>query len=144
MACIFCAIVSGDAPSVTVSEDDSTLAFMDINPATPGHLLVIPKRHSTDLTDIPTDDLTAVTIQAQRLAKVALAELGADGVNLLNCCGADAWQSVFHFHMHVIPRYADTARDTLRLPWRPNQGSDRQALTDLGRRLAAAARSPES
>ncbi|GAA1481949.1 HIT family protein [Gordonia sinesedis] len=139
MACIFCDIVAGTAPSTIVAESDSTLAFMDINPATPGHLLVIPKRHSTDLTDIPADDLTEVTRVAQRLAKVALDTLDADGVNLLNCCGADAWQSVFHFHMHVIPRYADTTKDSLRLPWRPGQGGNPTAITDLGQRLATAA-----
>ncbi|MEP9394844.1 HIT family protein [Gordonia sp. VNQ95] len=138
MTCIFCAIVTGDAPSATIAEDDSTLAFLDINPATEGHLLVIPKRHSTDLLDISTDDLTAVTLTAQRIARVAIEVLGADGVNLLNCCGADAWQTVFHFHLHVVPRYADPARDRLTLPWRPGQGSDPDVLVTLGRRLSAA------
>ncbi|WP_245574061.1 HIT domain-containing protein [Amycolatopsis nigrescens] len=65
----------------------------------------MPKRHSKDLFEIPAEDLAAVTLAAQRIAKAAAAEFGADGVNLLNCCGAAAWQTVFHFHLHVIPRY---------------------------------------
>lgn len=138
MGCIFCGIVAGEAPAVTIAEDQTTLAFLDINPATAGHLLVIPKRHSTDLLAIDPDDLTAVTLTAQRIAKVAVDVLGADGVNLLNCCGAHAWQTVFHFHMHVIPRYADGARDQLTLPWRPGQGSDRAALIRVGERLTTA------
>lgn len=136
--CLFCGIVAGAIPSVKVAEDDVTYAFMDINPASDGHLLVIPKRHSTDLTDIPPDDLSAVTVAAQRIAKAAMAELGAQGVNLLNCCGAVAWQSVFHFHLHVIPRYTDKDKDRLGLPWRPGVPGDKDTLAALGQRLAAA------
>ncbi|GGF47540.1 hypothetical histidine triad (HIT) protein [Marmoricola endophyticus] len=134
-SCLFCAIVAGDVPSARVAEDETTYAFMDINPATTGHLLVVPKRHSTDLLEIGPDDLTAVTLAAQRIAGVAKAELGADGVNLLNCCGAAAWQTVFHFHLHVIPRYAS---DTLTPPWLPDQGGDADAIRATGARLAAA------
>lgn len=135
--CLFCRIVTGDIPSVRVAEDDDTYAFMDINPAADGHLLVVPKRHSTDLLDISPDDLAAVTAAAQRIAKVAMAEFGADGVNLLNCCGAEAWQTVFHFHLHVVPRYADQDKDRLLLPWTPTPG-DPGAITALGERLSAA------
>ena len=136
--CLFCAIVAGDIPSVPVAEDDATYAFMDINPASEGHLLVIPKRHSRDLLDIPADDLAAVAQAAQRIARVAVAEYDAAGVNLLNCCGADAWQTVFHFHLHVIPRYTDPAKDRLTLPWDPGQGGDSAAIAALGERLATA------
>lgn len=131
--CLFCGIVAGAIPSVKIAEDDTTYAFMDINPASDGHLLVIPKRHSTDLLDVPLDDLSAVTLTAQRIAKAVVAELGADGVNLLNCCGAVAWQSVFHFHLHVIPRFAD---DPLRLPWTPTPG-DRDEIVANHARLTA-------
>ncbi|KAJ1684615.1 hypothetical protein LUZ63_020370 [Rhynchospora breviuscula] len=133
--CLFCGIVAGDVPGTRVAEDEATYAFMDINPATPGHLLVVPKRHSADLLEIDPADLSAVTLAAQRIAAVARAELGADGVNLLNCCGADAWQTVFHFHLHVIPRYAD---DTMTPPWRPGAGGDADAVRATGARLAAA------
>lgn len=119
-----------------VAEDDATYAFMDINPASDGHLLVIPKRHSKDLLEIDSEDLRAVTVAAQRIARAAVKEFDADGVNLLNCCGAEAWQSVFHFHMHVIPRYADKSKDRLTLPWRPDAGGDHDAIAALAARLA--------
>ena len=84
------------------------------------------------------EDLVAVTRAAQRIAAVAVRELGADGVNLLNCCGADAWQTVFHFHLHVIPRYVDKTRDRLTLPWTPTRGR-MDTIAELGARLRAAA-----
>ena len=136
--CLFCGIVAGDIPSVRVAEDDTTYAFMDINPASDGHLLVVPKRHSRDLFDIQADDLTAVTLAAQRIAKAAVGELGADGVNLLNCCGAEAWQTVFHFHLHVVPRYVDEAKDRLVRPWEPGTSGDTDAIAARGDRLSAA------
>jgi histidine triad (HIT) family protein len=118
--CIFCKIVAGEIPSQTVAEDERTIAFMDISPATRGHLLVIPREHSRNLLEIGPEDLTAVTFAAQRLARTVTERLGADGVNLINSCGSAGWQTVFHFHMHVIPRYAD---DPLRLPWTPASGN---------------------
>jgi histidine triad (HIT) family protein len=114
--CIFCRIIAGELPSQIVDEDDLTVSFMDINPATRGHALVVPRRHSRDLLDVRADDLTATALGAQRLARRVMERLGADGVNLINSCGRAAWQTVFHFHVHVIPRYVD---DPLRLPWRP-------------------------
>lgn len=121
--CIFCAIVRGDVPAQIVDEDDRTLAFMDINPATRGHALVIPRRHSRDLLEIETDDLEATIVAAQRLARKMPDRLGADGVNLLNSCGRAAWQTVFHFHIHVIPRYEG---DPLQLPWTPAPGDQEE------------------
>jgi len=117
--CLFCKIVAGEVPSTRVREDERTIAFMDINPATRGHLLVIPREHATDVRDIGVDDLNAVMAAGQELARSMEEKLGADGVNLLNSCGRAAWQTVFHFHLHVIPRY-DT--DPLRLPWTPAPG----------------------
>jgi histidine triad (HIT) family protein len=92
---------------------------MDISPATRGHALVVPRRHATDLLEADAEDLAAVAVAAQRLAARAVDRLGADGVNLINSCGRAAWQTVFHLHMHVIPRYAD---DPLKLPWVPSPG----------------------
>ncbi|MBA2348924.1 MAG: HIT family protein [Solirubrobacterales bacterium] len=121
--CIFCKIIAGELPSARIAEDDRTIAFMDINPASLGHALVIPRSHTTDLHSIDSGDLAAVTASAQRLAGLAVERLGADGVNLLNCAGADAWQTVFHFHMHVIPRFAgQPEKDGLTLPWDPKPG----------------------
>jgi histidine triad (HIT) family protein len=117
--CIFCKIVAGELPATIIDEDERTIAFMDINPATRGHALVIPRAHSIDLLTVGRDDLLAVALASQRLAARAKERLRADGVNLINSCGAVAWQSVFHFHMHVIPRYED---DPLRLPWVPAPG----------------------
>ncbi|MDV2477065.1 HIT family protein [Rhodococcus zopfii] len=136
--CLFCGIVAGEVPHTKVSEDDTMYAFMDINPASDGHLLVIPKRHSVDLLDISSDDLTAVTLAAQRIARTVVEELGADGVNLLNCCGADAWQTVFHFHLHVVPRYVDKTKDRLVLPWQPGVPGRAGTIAGLGGRLLAA------
>ena len=117
--CIFCKIIAGEIPGQIIAEDEDTIAFMDINPATRGHALVIPRRHSRDLLEIDNDDLTATILGAKRLAERVKERLGADGVSLLNSCGEAAWQTVFHFHIHVIPRYTD---DPLRLPWTPAPG----------------------
>ena len=117
--CIFCKIAAGEAAATIVDEDEQTVAFMDINPATRGHMLVIPRRHSRDLLEIGVEDLQAVAGVAQQLAKRAVDRLGADGVNLINSCGRPAWQVIFHFHMHVIPRYEG---DPLKLPWVPGEG----------------------
>ena len=117
--CLFCRIVSGDVPSQRVHEDDRTVAFMDIAPATRGHLLVVPRVHARDLEEIDPDDLAACAIVAQDLAARVRDRLGADGVNLLSSSGEAAWQTVPHFHLHVIPRYRE---DPLRLPWVPAEG----------------------
>jgi len=117
--CLFCKIVAGEIPSERIDEDERTVAFMDINPATRGHALVVPREHSANLLEIEHDDLAATMAAAQRLARTASDRLGADGITLLNGCGAAAWQTVFHFHVHVIPRYEG---DPLRLPWKPGPG----------------------
>ena len=132
--CIFCKIVAGELPAAKIDEDERTVAFMDIAPATRGHALVIPREHSPDLLGIEPDDLAAANLAAQRLALRAKDRLGADGVNLLNSCGAVAFQTVFHFHLHVIPRYEG---DGLRLPWVPAAGDADEiaaAAQELGRR----------
>ena len=117
--CIFCKIIAGELPSQIVDSDDRTISFMDISPATRGHALVVPRNHVRDLLEIGQEDLEATAVAAQRLARRAKERLSADGVNLLNSCGQAAWQTVFHFHIHVIPRYED---DPLRLPWKPHAG----------------------
>jgi len=121
--CIFCKIAAGELPATIVDEDERTVAFMDISPATRGHALVIPRTHAADLLSVDTDDLAAVAVASQRLAARAKERLRADGINLLNSCGAAAWQTVFHFHVHVIPRYEG---DPVRLPWVPAPGDPRE------------------
>ncbi|MGH2854370.1 MAG: HIT family protein [Solirubrobacteraceae bacterium] len=134
--CIFCKIVARELPATIVDEDERTVAFMDINPATRGHALVVPRRHTRDLLSVDPEDLRASMVAAQRLAGRMSERLGAAGVNLLNSCGAAAWQTVFHFHLHVIPRYAD---DPLRLPWTPAVG-DAQEIAAAAQELARAQR----
>ena len=131
--CLFCKIVAGELPATRVYEDERTIAFMDINPGTRGHVLVIPREHAKDLLEIDLEDLAACSRTAKVMAERAVERLEADGVNLLNSCGQRAWQTVFHFHMHVIPRY-DT--DTLRLPWQPAPG-DRDDIAAAARELTA-------
>ena len=131
--CLFCRIISGELPSTRVDEDERTVAFMDINPATRGHVLVVPREHSADLREIGDEDLAAVARMGRRIAARQVERLGADGVNLLNSCGQVAWQTVFHFHVHVIPRYAG---DPLRLPWHPAPG-DRDAIAEAAAALTA-------
>jgi histidine triad (HIT) family protein len=130
--CLFCKIVAGDIPATVVREDERTVAFMDINPATRGHLLVVPREHSTNLLEIGREDLAACASAAQALAALVSDRLGADGVNVLNSCGRAAWQTVFHFHLHVIPRYAG---DPLRLPWTPGPG-DRDEIAATAAELS--------
>jgi histidine triad (HIT) family protein len=129
--CIFCAIASGDGPAEIVQEDDATVAFMDINPWTRGHALVIPRNHSRNLYEIEDQDLAATTAAAARLARIMRDKLGCDGINVINSCEPAAWQTVFHFHLHVIPRYDD---DPLQLPTRPRE-ADKGELAELGELL---------
>jgi histidine triad (HIT) family protein len=131
--CLFCRIVAGELPATIVDEDERTLAFMDVNPATRGHALVVPRAHAIDLHAIDATDLQACAIAAQRLAGRMRERLGADGVNVINSCGAVAWQSVFHFHLHVVPRYED---DPLKLPWVPAPG-DMDEIAAVGAQLRA-------
>jgi histidine triad (HIT) family protein len=129
--CLFCGIVDGSIPSQTIDSDERTVAFMDVAPATPGHALVVPRKHSADLLEIEPGDLTATVLAAQRLARRMEEVLDADGINLINACGAVAWQTVFHFHIHVVPRYED---DPLKLPWIPEEG-DRDEIARIAERL---------
>ena len=129
--CLFCKIVAGEIPSERVDEDEHTVAFLDINPWTRGHSLVIPRAHSKNLYEIGDEDLAHVSQAAKRLAVRLKERLGCDGVNLLNSCEPAAWQTVFHFHIHVIPRYDD---DPLRLPGAPQQ-PDQDELRALAEEL---------
>jgi histidine triad (HIT) family protein len=114
--CIFCAIASGDGPAEIIQEDEHTVAFMDINPWTRGHSLVIPRQHAKDIFEIEDNELAHVMTAVKRLATRIRDTLQCDGINLLNSAESAAWQTVFHFHVHVIPRYED---DPLQLPGKP-------------------------
>src|ERR1700752_2931936 len=106
MSCVFCTIVSGDAPAIRVYEDDDYLAILDIRPITRGHTLVVPKQHTVGLHDTPAETLAGMMAIGQRIARAARAsELRADGNNIAINDGRAAFQSVFHLHLHVVPRH---------------------------------------
>ncbi len=105
--CIFCRIVSGAIPASVVYQDERTLAFMDINQPTRGHVLVVPKQHWVDLFDISRDDATAAMETTRVVAAAVKRALNADGIQLWQSNGQAAMQDVFHFHVHIFARYHD-------------------------------------
>ena len=112
--CIFCKIVAGQIPCFKLHEDAETIAFMDINPGNPGHALAIPKAHAANLDEMPTALLGPVLATAQRVAKAVAATMKPDGINILQANGPGAGQSVFHFHIHILPRRIG---DELKMNW---------------------------
>lgn len=104
MSCVFCAIVAGEAPAIRIYEDDDYLAILDIRPFTRGHTLVIPKKHSVDLTDTPPETLTGMVTLGQRIARAVRSTELADATNIGINDGRAAFQTVFHIHLHVLPR----------------------------------------
>lgn len=133
MASIFSRIVSGEIPAARVYEDDLTLAFMDINPASRGHTLVICKEELSGLLDLPPDLLAAVTRTTQRVARAIVAALKPDGFNLVQNNGAAAGQVVFHYHVHIIPRWEG---DRALAHWKPGT-SDPATLQALASEISA-------
>ncbi|WP_295436975.1 HIT family protein [uncultured Thiodictyon sp.] len=134
--CVFCGIVRGDIPAIRVHEDAETLAFMDIQPASPGHTLVIPKIHAPDLLAIAEADLCAVTIVAQRIARAVHQALAPDGIRIMQTNGAAAGQTVFHYHVHIIPM-----QDGQRIGTHGHEQAQPEQLKALAARIAAALRS---
>ena len=112
--CIFCRLVAGDIPAARVYEDELTVAFMDIGQVNPGHVLVATKRHAATLLDITAEEATAVMQTAQRVARAVQAVFDPPGLTLLQANGREGDQTVFHFHLHVVPRHAD---DGIALSW---------------------------
>jgi histidine triad (HIT) family protein len=129
--CIFCKVIAGDIPGEIVDSDDRTVTVMDINPATRGHVVVIPREHSESLLTVSEEDLNATMRAARRIAERMQETLSPAGFNVLSNVGRAAWQSIFHFHVHVIPRYPD---DPLQLPWLP-QPADPEELAEVAREL---------
>jgi histidine triad (HIT) family protein len=129
--CIFCGIVAGDVPAQILDSDEHTVSFMDINPATRGHALVVPRVHAEDLLEISDEGLERTILAARRLAERMERTLKPDGFNVLNACRPAAWQTVFHYHLHVIPRYDD---DPLELPWVP-RGAPEDEIAAVASRI---------
>lgn len=118
--CVFCKIVRGQIPSFKLYEDEHSLAFMDINPVHPGHALAVPKFHAANLFETPDEWLGRTFATARKVATAVQAALNPHGLNILQANGPGAAQSVFHLHLHIIPRAKD---DNLLLNWVPRPGN---------------------
>ena len=122
--CIFCKIIDGSIPSTVVYEDADFKAIMDISPAAKGHVLILPKKHCADLLSIDPDVAFKALIIASKIANAQKKAFNCDGINLLQNSGEAAWQSVFHLHIHLIPRYKD---DKVMVPWEHLSYADGEA-----------------
>ncbi|AOG23167.1 HIT family protein [Acidovorax sp. RAC01] len=131
--CIFCRLVAGDIPAARVYEDELTLAFMDLGKVNPGHVLVATKRHAATLLDITAAEAAAVMQTAQRVARAVQAVFDPPGLTLLQANGREGDQTVFHFHLHVVPRHA---QDGIALTW-PRKEPGAQVLQGYARQLSA-------
>jgi phosphonoacetate hydrolase len=129
--CPFCDTRLDEASATILDQDEHTISLMHPQPATEGHALVVPRRHAQDLYEIPPEDLAATIHAAQRMAVKLRDRLGAEGVNLLNACRPAGWQTIFHFHIHVVPRYSG---DGLQPPWTPHPG-DQSKIESLAKIL---------
>lgn len=130
MECVFCKIANGEIPSATLYEDEEFRVILDISPASKGHALILPKKHAADLYELPDGTASKVLILAKNIASKMKDVLGCDGLNLVQNNGEMAGQTVFHFHMHIIPRYKG---DDVKVGWRPGKLSDemREELVDI-------------
>lgn len=131
--CVFCKILKGEIPSFKIYEDEMTYAFMDINPANPGHALVIPKYHAPNIFELPVEWLQACMATAQKVALAIEKTVAPDGINILQANGEGAAQSVFHLHLHVLPRMNG---DELLMNWGLNPG-DMEAIGALAKEIEA-------
>jgi histidine triad (HIT) family protein len=129
--CVFCKIRDGQIPSAKVYEDERTLCFMDINPLNAGHCLVVTKAHAATLYESEVPDLQAAIATAHRVARALRQALQPDGLNVLQANGAAAFQSVPHFHLHLIPRWTGDGKG---FDWTPVLG-DRQAIMGVAEKL---------
>ena len=119
--CIFCKIANGEIPSVTLYEDEEFRVILDVNPASKGHSLILPKSHAANLYELPRETAGKAMILAKKVADGLSEGLNCDGLNVLQNNGEPAGQTVFHFHMHLIPRYQD---DQVQMTWKPGTLTD--------------------
>jgi len=125
--CIFCKIAAGDIPSKTIYEDDSYRVILDLGPATKGHALILPKDHFANIYELPDKNAAEVICLAKKMAKKMTGALECDGFNIVQNNGEAAGQTVFHFHMHLIPRFVD---DGQKIGWVPGEptGEELEAI----------------
>ena len=116
--CIFCKIAAGEIPSKTIYEDEKYRVILDLGPATRGHALILPKNHYANLFELPEEDAKEVICLAKKMATIMKDKLGCDGFNLVQNNGEAAGQTVFHFHMHLIPRRKE---DNVGVTWTPGK-----------------------
>ena len=119
--CIFCKIANGDIPAATLYEDEDFRVILDLGPASKGHALILPKEHYANIYELDDETAAKAFVLAKRIAKKMTEALGCDGFNVVQNNGAPAGQTVFHFHMHLIPRYVD---DGVGLGWKPGSLTD--------------------
>lgn len=105
--CVFCKIASGEIPCKKIYEDEKVIAFLDVNPVSRGHSLVIPKKHFENIFDIEEDTLKDIMYVVKTISLTLKENLNADGINIIHSSGKEAQQSVFHFHIHLVPRYKE-------------------------------------
>lgn len=113
--CIFCKILAGEIPSTAVYEDDDFQAILDVNPAARGHVIILPKNHAANIYELPDEDASKIMIVAKKIATAIEKAYHCDGVNILQNNGEAAGQTVFHLHVHVIPRFKG---DTVNIGWK--------------------------
>lgn len=134
MDCVFCKIRDGQVPSMKIDEDERTLTFMDIHPLSSGHCLVVPKHHAATIFEADIRDLEAVMVSAKRVALAIQEALRPDGLNVFQANGAAAFQTVPHFHLHLIPRWANDGKG---FDWKVVPGN-REAIMKMGERIRSA------
>lgn len=129
--CIFCKIANGEIPSITIFENNEFRVFFDINPASMGHCLIVPKQHYNDIFDMDAETGGKLFSLATAIARALKKELNCEGMNVVQNNGAIAGQTVFHFHLHLIPRYSG---DTVNIGWQPGE-ADKEMLGELAKKI---------
>lgn len=128
--CIFCKILADEIPSTVVYEDDLFRAILDVNPAARGHVIILPKNHAANLFELPDEEASKILIVAKKIAKAVMETYHCDGINILQNNGEASGQTVFHLHVHVIPRF-EGDRDHINIGWKPGETpEDLQAIAE--------------
>jgi len=135
--CIFCKIVRGEIPCSKVYEDERILAFLDINPVSKGHALVMPKRHYETVLDMPEEEGVALAKASVKVGRAVKKATGADGINLLHNIGRAAGQIIFHAHVHLIPRRSG---DELRMKWDRSEYASKEEQEEFRKKIEEAAK----
>lgn len=131
--CLFCKIANGDIPSATVYEDKDFRVIMDISPASEGHMIILPKEHAKNIFELSDEVASKIYVLAKKLAIALKEELDCDGINILQNNEEAAGQTVFHLHMHIIPRYYS---DEINVNWTPGE-SDSQSLAEMAKSIGS-------